>query len=151
MALNDEIGGVVHTHPPHSIALAAAGLSLRGVSHARTLFTPPDVPRFTLTANLIIDRSLGSALAQVLGHQRAAFMVNHGIVTAGATLQEAVVRAVLLEKACSQQLLASQAGTDLTWPDDEASLAKRETVWPPAHVEALWDFLVRTLPAEPNK
>jgi len=151
MATNREIAGVVHTHPPHSIALAAAGLSLRGLSHAGTLFTPPDLPRFDLTANLIVDRSLGGALAQTLGEQRAAFMVNHGIVTTGETLQEAVVRAVLLEKACSQQLLALNAGTGLTWPSDEESLAKRETVWPPAHLKALWGYLVRALPTEPNR
>ncbi|WP_375401654.1 class II aldolase/adducin family protein [uncultured Amnibacterium sp.] len=146
LAANPHLNAVVHTHPPHAIALAAAGQPLLPLSHAGTLFTPPEVPRFDLTANLIVDRGLGAALAGVLGDQRAAFMVNHGIVTAGASLEEAVVRAVLLENACRQQLLALQAGTPITAPDARASLAKRATVWPPGHLQSLWDYLVRTLP-----
>lgn len=146
LAANPDLNAVVHTHPPHAIALAAAGQPLLPLSHAGTLFTPPAVPRFDLTANLIVDRHLGAALADCLGDQRAAFMINHGIVTAGASLQEAVVRAVLLENACRQQLLALQAGTPITAPDARAALDKRATVWPPSHLQALWDYLVRTLP-----
>lgn len=148
MAADATIGAVVHTHPPHAIALAAAGLDLRPVSHAGTLFTPPAVQRFDLTANLINDQELGRALACTLGAARAAFLVNHGIVTTGATLQEAVVHAILLEKACSQQLLAQGPGTPISWPDAAGSVAKRETVWPPAHLDALWNYLLRTLPPE---
>src|ERR1017187_6490094 len=145
MAARHEICGTVHTHPPHAIALVASGQPLLPLSHAGTLFTPPEMPRFDLTANLVSSKVLGTALADTLGRQNAAFMVNHGIVTAGTSLQEAVVRAVLLEKACHQQLLALQAGTPLTWPDPEAALDKRSTVWSPAHLKALWDYLVRSL------
>lgn len=146
MAARRDVGAVVHTHPPHAIALASAGRPLLPISHAGTLFTPPDVPRFDRTANLILDTGLGAAVADALAGESAVFLVNHGIVTAGATVQDAVVRAVLLEKACQQQLLAHQAGPQLTWPDDAASLQKRATVWPPANLHALWDYLVRTLP-----
>lgn len=142
-----DLAATVHTHPPHAIALGAANQPLVPLSHAGTLFTPPPVPRFEVTANLINTKPLGTALATVLGDQSAAFMVNHGIVTGGASLQEAVVRAVLLEKACHQQLIALQAGTLLTWPDAAAALAKRATVWPPTHLHALWDYLVRTTDA----
>jgi len=145
LAAREDVGAVVHSHPPHSIALAAAGQPLRPLSHAGSLFTPPDVPRFDLTANLILDRKLGAAVAATLGDQSALFMVNHGIVTAGATVADAVVRAILLENACRQQLLALTPGTPLTWPGPRETLEKRATVWPPAHLEALWDYLVRRL------
>lgn len=142
----DDVGGVVHTHPPHAIALAAAGLSLLPVSHAGTLFSPPDVPRFDITANLVLDQPLGAELARVLGQQHAAFLVNHGIVTAGASLPDAVARAVLLEDACRQQLLVENTGHPPLAPEPAESLAKRATVWPPAHLTALWDYLLRTSP-----
>jgi L-fuculose-phosphate aldolase len=136
---------VVHTHPPYAIALGASGLPLKAVSHAGALFVPPDVPRFDLTANLITTPALGDELARTLAGQPAALMVNHGIVTAGSSIQEAVVRAVLLEKACHHQLLAVGAGRELLAPSDEESVAKRATAWPPHHLQALWDYLVRSL------
>jgi L-fuculose-phosphate aldolase len=148
MAAREDVRAVVHTHPPHAIAFAAAGQPLLPLSHAGTLFYPPEVPRFDETSNLVMTKQLGTALAAVLGTENAAFMVNHGIVTAGASLQEAVVRAVLLEKACQQQLLALQAGSPLVWPDADAARDKRSTVWPPAHLDALWEYLVRTLPID---
>jgi ribulose-5-phosphate 4-epimerase/fuculose-1-phosphate aldolase len=80
-----EITSVIHTHPPYSIAFAATEQPLRAISHEGCMFTPPDVPRFTLTSNLIVTRQLGEALAATLGSARACFLVNHGIVVAAET------------------------------------------------------------------
>ncbi|WP_281289402.1 class II aldolase/adducin family protein [Lacisediminihabitans profunda] len=148
MAARQDVNSVVHSHPPYAIALAAAGHRLLPLAHAGTLFYPPDVPRFDQTSNLILTTELGSSLAEALGSENAMFMVNHGIVTSGASLKDAVVRAVLLEKACQQQLIALQAGAPLISPGPEAAREKRATVWPPAHLDALWDYLVRTLPGD---
>lgn len=143
LAARPDVAAVVHSHPPHAIALAAAQLPLLPVSHAGTLFVPPEVPRFDLTSNLITDRELGQALAACLGRENAAFMVNHGIVTCGANLQEAVVRAVLLEKACYHQILTLRAGGEMVWTGPEEALEKRSKAWPPAHLLQLWDYLER--------
>ncbi|WP_336660013.1 class II aldolase/adducin family protein [Leucobacter sp. USHLN153] len=145
MLKDPSINSVVHTHPPHAIALAARGEELLPVSHAGTLFTPPSVPRFDLTANLILTPELGRALAATVGEARVAFMVNHGIVAAGGSVQEAVARAVLLEKACDQQLKITSPGVTPSFPSAEESLEKRGTVWPPSHIDALWEYLVRRL------
>ena len=52
MRARPDVGSVVHSHPPHSIAIAASGQPLQAVSHAGTMFVPPDVPRFAKTAEL---------------------------------------------------------------------------------------------------
>lgn len=145
MAARPDVGGVVHTHPPHAVALAATGQSLRPVSHAANYFVPPDVPRFTDTADLVLTRELGRAVAATLGDRRAIFLVNHGIVTVGATLQEATVAAVLLERACEQQLLTASAGGWPSWSPPEESLAKREHIYGGRAQTAVWDHLVRQL------
>lgn len=136
---------VVHTHPPHSIALGSTNLPLLALSHAGTLFIPPGVPRFTLTPDLILTTQLGRELAQTLGDAPAAFLVNHGIVTVGSSIVEAVGRAVLLEDASYQQLLALQAGVPLTSPTEEQALAKRPHVWSPGQIEQLWNYLAHHL------
>jgi L-ribulose-5-phosphate 4-epimerase len=150
MAARPDVGATVHTHPPHAIGLAAADQPLRPLSHAGTLFVPPEVPRFTETANLVLTSELGDAVASTLGVQDAAFLVNHGIVTAGADVRSAVIRAVLLEDACRQQSVSGSFGGPAIWPSDQASLAKRRTVWSEAHLGQLWEYLARQLDQDPS-
>ncbi|MEU3271084.1 class II aldolase/adducin family protein [Saccharomonospora sp. NPDC006951] len=147
MAARPDVGAVVHTHPPHAVALAATGQPLRPVSHAANYFVPPEVPRFTDTADLVLTPQLGRALAGVLGDARAVFLVNHGIVAVGRDVEEATVAAILLERACEQQLLTHTGGGWPTWSPAEESMAKREHIYHRRAVSAVWDYLVRKLPA----
>jgi L-fuculose-phosphate aldolase len=146
MAARPDVGAVVHSHPPHSIALAAADQPLRPVSHAGTLLVPPDVPRFVQTGDLIVTRELGRDVATALGDHRALLLVNHGIVAVGTTIPDAVITAILLEKAAHQQMLTGAFGGPVQWSDDEECLAKRASVWSKHHRQQLWDYLVRRLP-----
>jgi L-ribulose-5-phosphate 4-epimerase len=141
-----DLGSVVHTHPPHSIALAASGHPLRAISHAGTMFVPPGVPRFTQTAELIVTPELGNQVAKALAHLHALFLVNHGIVTAGKDVPDAVIRAILLEKAAHQQMLTHAFGGPRRFSDDEEALRKRATVWSERQRAALWDYLCRSVP-----
>jgi ribulose-5-phosphate 4-epimerase/fuculose-1-phosphate aldolase len=143
IAARADVGAVVHSHPPHCIALGASGAPLQPVSHAGTLFVPPDVPRFDRTAELVVTRDLGREVAAALGDGRALLLVNHGIVAVGSDLPDAVCAAVLLEKAAHQQLLVEGFGGASRWSDDEEALAKRATVWSPRQLQALWEYLVR--------
>jgi len=145
MAARPDVGGVVHTHPPHAVALAATGQPLRPVSHAANYFVPPDIPRFTQTADLILTRDLGKALAAELADASAIFLVNHGIVTVGKDLQTATVAAVLLERACAQQMLTHAFGGWPTWSALDESLSKRGNIYADDPVRAVWDYLARSL------
>lgn len=138
-----DAGSVVHSHPPHSIAIAASGQPVRAVSHAGTMFVPPDVPRFTKTAELIVTPQMGVDVAATLGDQNAMFLVNHGIVTAGKDVRDAVIRAVLLENAAHQQMLTHCFGGPRHWSSDEEALRKRDTVWSEKQLTHLWDYLGR--------
>jgi L-fuculose-phosphate aldolase len=146
MLARPEVGGVVHAHSPHAVALAAAGLELRPVSHAATYFVPPDVPRFTETTDLIITPELGRSVAKTLGDCSAVFLVNHGIVTVGPDLQTATFAALLLETAAEQMLRTISYGGDPVWTDDDEALVKREHIYNDAAVHTVWDYLVRHLP-----
>ena len=82
-----------------------------------------------------------------IAQEAACLLVNHGIVTAGADVREAVIRAVVLERAAHQQMLVRAFGeVGRSSPDDEA-LRKRATVWSDAQVGAMWAYLERRLAA----
>jgi L-ribulose-5-phosphate 4-epimerase len=146
MAARPDIGGVVHTHSPHAVALAATGQPLRPVSHAANFFVPPDVPRFTETTDLILTPELGKELADTLGSAPAAFLVNHGIVTVGPDLRVATVAAIILERAAQQQILTHTCGGWPSWSEEPESLAKREHIFSETAVRQVWDYFVRRLP-----
>lgn len=146
MAARPDVGGVVHVHSRYSVALAAAGLELRPVSHEANYFAQGGVPRFTRTADLILTSELGKAVAQALGESEALFLVNHGVAVVGPDLQTATVAAIVLDRACRQQLLTESYNGSPTWSDSTESLAKREHIYGGNARRQVWDYLVRQLP-----
>lgn len=143
MACRDDVGAVVHTHSDAANAFAALDIPLRPLSHAGSLFSYPDVPRFTLTGGLIRSRELGQALADALGTAPACLMPQHGLVAAGPDLPSAVMTAVLLDRACRIQLSAMAAGPLARWGSEEDTVAKRAEVWSHSQLVAGWEYWVR--------
>jgi L-fuculose-phosphate aldolase len=111
------------------------------------MFVPPDVPRYTKTGELIVSTEMGQDVAATIAQQPACLLVNHGIVCAGADVREAVIRAVLLERAAHQQMLTRAFGAVERSSGDDEALRKRATVWSDAQVGAMWAYLERRLAA----
>ena len=138
-----DVGAVVHTHPPHCNAFSALRVPLQPLSHEGSWFVPPDVPRFTETSDLIITAELGRRVAETMGAQWALFLESHGIVTAGADVAAATIRALLLDKAASIQLLA--AGREQVWTSDAEALRKRTRIYQAGAIASVWAYLRRRL------
>jgi L-ribulose-5-phosphate 4-epimerase len=121
-----DVNAVVHTHPTHAVAFSSLGKPLVAVGNDASWFVG-NLPIFSETTDLIIDRPRGMAVARCLGPHPALILRNHGIVTAGASIEEAVWIALKLEKACRMQLLAESAGGPklVVEGDDLAKKAKR--------------------------
>jgi L-fuculose-phosphate aldolase len=135
---------VVHTHPIYATVFAALGVPLRPIMHEACNFVPPDVPRFAETTDLIVTPERGRAVARCLGERNAVILVNHGIVTVGATVEEAVVHALLLDKAARDQLLLP-GGIAKVWTADEEALVKRERLYAWRSQAQRWPYLIRKL------
>lgn len=104
-----DIQAVLHTHPEHAVAFSSLGRPLLPVGNEGSVFGA-GVPIFSETTDLIINAERGRAVAQCLGDRPALILRNHGIVTAGHCVEEAVWLALKLERACRVQLLAEAAG-----------------------------------------
>jgi ribulose-5-phosphate 4-epimerase/fuculose-1-phosphate aldolase len=139
-----DVASVVHTHPMYATVFGAALSELRPLTHEGSFFVPPPIPKFTQTSDLITTAELGAAVAQVLGQHKAVFLVNHGIVVVGHSVEEACVTALLLDKACRAQLMAQAAGT-FTWTSDAEALRKRAHIYTPQALQQIWSYHCRTL------
>ena len=139
-----DVGAVVHTHPRAATAFAALETPLRALDHDGVLFSEPDVPRFRGTGGLIRTTDLGAAVAEDLGDARAVLLPRHGVVAVGESVAEAVMHAVLLDRACRTQLTAMAAGELRGWSDAAECAAKRTECWNPTQIDAGWQYLLRT-------
>jgi len=137
-----DVGAVVHTHPVPATVFSSLGVPLRPIMHEGTNFVPPDVPRFTETTDLIVTPELGRAVARTLGDRPALFLVNHGIVTAGATIEEATVNALLLDKIARAQLMVPD-GVPRVWTSDDEALVKRKRIYNPEALASRWAYYQR--------
>jgi L-fuculose-phosphate aldolase len=139
-----DVGAVVHTHPLAATVFSSLGVPLRPVTHEGAYFTPPDVPRFDETTDLIVTAERGKSVARALGDRPALFLVAHGIVSVGTTIQEATVNALLLDRAARAQLMVP-GGVPRHWSSDEDALAKRARVHNPQNIADRWTYLLRRL------
>jgi len=137
-----EVNGVVHTHPVPATVFSSLDVPLRPILHEGTNFVPPDVPRFKETSDLIVTPALGRAVARTLADRPALFLVNHGIVTAGESIEEATVNALLLDKIARAQLLVP-GGVPKVWTSDEEALVKRKRIYNAQSLASRWAYYQR--------
>lgn len=143
MAAREDVNCVVHTHAPAAVAFASLDVPLLALSHDGVEFAEPDVPRFTLTGSLISDRDLGRALAHTVADGPGCLIPQHGLVTVGRDPATAVMRAMLLARACELQLRAMAAGPVRRWSDATELERKRQQVWPASQINAGYEYLCR--------
>lgn len=104
-----EVGCIVHTHPPFAAALSMTGEALVPAHMDAMMFFEdcaflPDWPGVPLA------NEEGEIITRALGSKRSILLAHHGILTVGATLEEAIYLAVLLERAAQLHLLARAVG-----------------------------------------
>jgi L-fuculose-phosphate aldolase len=104
-----DVMSVIHTHPTYAVALSATGRQLKPISQPSVAFAD-GVPYYTDTIDLIRTKEMGAGVARALGSCKATFMRNHGVAVVGASVEESVILAIMLDNACQIQLLAEAAG-----------------------------------------
>ncbi len=128
-----EVMSVVHAHPRASLVCTLAGITLKPIFGA---FDPnamalavPGIPIFPRSA-LIRERSMGEALVRCMGDKHVCILRGHGIVTTGASVQEATIKAIQLETLAGITLEIAKAGgtpEEISAQDQEYFRKLRET------------------------
>ncbi len=143
MAARPDVGSVVHTHAPAAVSFASLDVPLLAISHDGVEFAEPQIPRFTRTGALISSADLGRALADAIGDGVGCLIPQHGLVTVGPDPATAVMRALLLARACHNQLQAMAAGPIRRSSDPAELELKKRQVWPPSQINAGYAYLCR--------
>jgi L-fuculose-phosphate aldolase len=136
-----DIFSVVHVHPFHSILLSSIfNGSIKIVGHNGMHFVGR-VP-FYNSLDLIRSKEQAVELARVMGDKLYVLMKNHGIVTAGRTLEEAIILAIDFEKAAKEHLMVSLYKKAAEVPSKLAEMMNSK-LFIPEQYKMIWDFYSR--------
>lgn len=112
-----EINAVVHTHAPHATALACLREDLPPF-HYMIAIAGGDSVRCAPYALFGTD-TLSQHAVTALADRKACLLANHGMITLGRNLDEAMAIAIELESLCQQYLIARQVGRPVLLSADE--------------------------------
>jgi len=138
-----DVQAVVHSHSPSVIPFGVTAEVLRPVYHLAG-FLGAGCARFEIrtvagdTDLLIRDRALGRALAEALGELPVVLMRGHGSTVVGASLEQAVYRAIYAETNARLQAQALQLGAVTYLNETEAALAAATNDGQVVRTWALW-------------
>jgi ribulose-5-phosphate 4-epimerase/fuculose-1-phosphate aldolase len=138
-----DVQAVVHSHSPNVIPFGVTQQPLRPIFHmsgflgeGTALFEIRDVAGDTNM--LISDGRLGAALAAALGPRSTVLMRGHGSTTVGASIEQAVYRAIYAEVNARLQLAALPLGPITYLNPEEAAKAAAANDTQLGRVWELW-------------
>ncbi|MEX2648009.1 MAG: class II aldolase/adducin family protein [Alphaproteobacteria bacterium] len=138
-----DVGCVMHTHSRGGLAVGCLEEGLLPFVQDSLAFH--DKVAYHDYEGLGVDLGERLRLAANLGDAACLFLRNHGLITVGATVGEAFVRMVYLERVCRVQLdiLATGRPYRVVPPDLRAKAAAQYADFPPGTYE--WPALIRLL------
>jgi len=104
-----DVNCIIHTHPVHVAALSMLEVPLQ-VSHMDLCPLHDDCAFLPTWPGVPVGNEEGEIIANALGDKRAILLAHHGQLVAAASIEEACVLALLIERAAKLQLLAMSAG-----------------------------------------
>jgi ribulose-5-phosphate 4-epimerase/fuculose-1-phosphate aldolase len=115
-----------HAHSLYGKSWSALGRTLDPITQDACAFYG-DHSVLNHYTGVVLEESVGDQLVATLGEQKALIMQNHGHLTVGGSVEEAVWWYVTMERSCQAQLLAEAAGQPLLI-DHETAVHTREQV-----------------------
>lgn len=104
-----DVNCACHTHPPAGTAFAALGLDLEPLDQVGCSFFE-DCVLHREYGGVVLDHDYAQGIADALGEKRALVLQNHGLLTCGASVEQALVDMLDLERTCNVNLRAYATG-----------------------------------------
>jgi HCOMODA/2-hydroxy-3-carboxy-muconic semialdehyde decarboxylase len=139
-----DVGGITRSFGPHVVALSALRATPRPRHGFGAYFSP--APPLWDDPQLLRSDEQAAGLAEQLGAARAIVMRGNGAITAGTTLEEAVVLAYYLDDAARVELAVRATDDWMNAPVLSADECARRATWAGGIVERMWAFLTRDDP-----
>jgi ribulose-5-phosphate 4-epimerase/fuculose-1-phosphate aldolase len=147
-AARPDVVAAAHSHSLHGKAFSSLGRLLDPITQDACAFFG-DHAVFNDYTGVVLDTEEGKRIAVELGEGKAVILRNHGLLTVGHSVDEAVWWFITMERSCQAQLLAEAAGTPIKIPDEMATMTQGQVGTHLAgwfSFQPLWDRITREQP-----
>lgn len=120
-----DVVAACHAHSTYGKAWSTLGRLLEPITQNACAFYNDHV-LFDDYTGIVFDREEGKRVATALANNKAIILRNHGLLTVGQTVEEAVWWFIALEKACQVQLIAEASGKPICLSHETATMTHRQ-------------------------
>jgi len=137
-----------HAHAMHGKAWSSLGRLLDPITQDACAFYQ-DHALFNDYTGVVYETTEGDRIAQALGPCKAVILRNHGLLTVGRSVDEAVWFFIAMERSCQAQLLADAAGKPVPIAHEKALLTRNQVAggingW--YRFQPMWSMISRQEP-----
>ena len=143
-----DVVAAAHSHSIYGKSWSTLGRLLDPLTQDACAFYE-DHALFGDYTGVVYETSEGDRIAEALGSKKAAILQNHGLLTVGQTVDEAVWWFITMDRSCHSQLLAEAAGKPKPIGHESALVARGQIGTPVAgwfQFQPLWDRITREQP-----
>lgn len=120
-----DVVAAAHSHSKFGRAFSTLRRELRPLTQDSCIFYE-DHALFDDYTGVVDDTAEGDRIAAALGDKKAAILANHGLLTVGHTVDEALFWFVTMERTCEVELLARAAGEPTEIDPEVAALTHQQ-------------------------
>lgn len=139
-----DVNCAVHTHPPFGSAYSALNMLLEPLDQTGCSFFE-DHALYANYTGVVVDEDQARELVAALGDKRALILANHGLLTCAATVEQALIDMIDMERTCKVNLSAMSSGKPVQLTPPEAARQARSVISQPGRYPFQWAALIRDL------
>jgi ribulose-5-phosphate 4-epimerase/fuculose-1-phosphate aldolase len=124
-AARPDVIAAAHAHSIYGKSWSTLGRQLDPLTQDACAFYE-DHAVFDDYTGVVLDPEEGKRIAHALGEKKAVILRNHGLLTVGHSVDEAVWWFITMERSCQAQLLAEAAGTPVHIDAERARLTSTQ-------------------------
>src|SRR5581483_6081939 len=147
-AARPDVVSAAHSHSVYGKTWSAMGKKLDPLTQDSCAFYK-DHELFDDFTGVVLDVEEGKRIAHALADAKAVILRNHGLLTVGQTVDEAVWWFITMERSCQVQLMAQAAGTPVLIDEEQATITAKQVGLNLAgwlSFQPLYDRIVREQP-----
>ena len=143
-----DVIAAAHAHSMYGKSWSSLGRLLDPITQDACAFYD-DHSVFDDYTGVVYETSEGERIAKTLGARKAVILRNHGLLTVGETVDEAVWWFITMDRSCQAQLLAEAAGAPIKISHENAlhtrgQVGSKMAGW--FQFQPLWDMITRANP-----
>ena len=124
-AARPDVVAAAHSHSLYGKAFSALGKKLDPLTQDACAFYG-DHELFDDYTGVVLSTDEGKRIAVALGEAKAVILRNHGLLTVGHSVDEAVWWFITMERSCQAQLLAEAAGPTISIDPEMAAMTQTQ-------------------------